>query len=396
MQFLKFIQNCVPLTNISLFIQAHVRPVEQFHRLHSTLHTPSEMDVADANSMEGMKMEMESETIMRNDFSDETHQHLNFSEGPSRRLRTRVRPKLQATKSFPPYSQCIGGLGEDTDQDSVPNSELSFIPQEDTMESAGNEVGQGPERREGFESRAKCAREEAMSRWRMRRRERLGGSCEADPCRWESTRWSGKRRVEETGREGEHDGEQNEGGKNSEWKQCRSTNNSLEKQEEDERTTVGVVEREEKEGSMEANEAGELPVTREGPAPPQWSTPHPILSKLLHSSSSSSSCSSMNLSSAESDEVFSEGEDASSKRRTFRKVRTMACFQFHHLPCHYLHRHHKCGCFGFSGKRRKTIFLNCSLHLCLAVVICMGLKEDCDEVRFEWRLHAWLLLLLQI
>uniref|UniRef100_A0A8P4KJU1 Kinase n=1 Tax=Dicentrarchus labrax TaxID=13489 RepID=A0A8P4KJU1_DICLA len=42
----------------------------------------------------------------------------------------------------------------------------------------------------------------------------------------------------------------------------------------------------------------------------------------MKSSSSTSSCSSINLSSAESDDVFSEGEDASSKRRAFKKCRT--------------------------------------------------------------------------
>ncbi|XP_034400152.1 inositol-trisphosphate 3-kinase B [Cyclopterus lumpus] len=57
---------------------------------------------------------------------------------------------------------------------------------------------------------------------------------------------------------------------------------------------------------------------RKGSATHQWSTPHPILSKLLQSSSTSS----VNFSSAESDDVFSEGEDVGSRRRAFRKSRT--------------------------------------------------------------------------
>lgn len=53
-----------------------------------------------------------------------------------------------------------------------------------------------------------------------------------------------------------------------------------------------------------------------------WSpSPHPIFSRMHMHSSVSSSSSSFNCSSAESDDVFSEGEDTASKRSTMRRVR---------------------------------------------------------------------------
>uniref|UniRef100_A0A3B3ZMV0 Seipin n=1 Tax=Periophthalmus magnuspinnatus TaxID=409849 RepID=A0A3B3ZMV0_9GOBI len=74
----------------------------------------------------------------------------------------------------------------------------------------------------------------------------------------------------------------------------------------------------------------------------QRSSPHPILSKLLHSSTSSS-CSSMCASSGESDEVFSDGEGAVSKRKMFKKVMHML--------------------FEPIGLNRKHSFPYCSVHL---------------------------------
>ncbi|XP_044061072.1 inositol-trisphosphate 3-kinase B [Siniperca chuatsi] len=288
------------------------------------------MDMTDDNHMEGMKMEIENKQTMDNVFSDrlsdETHQHLTNSEG---RFRVKSRPRLQSTKSFPPYSQCIGGLGEDRDRDNELNSESSIAHM---MREDGNEVVQDTERKEDFELKARCARDEVKAKWRTKRRERLGGSYEIDTGTWESSRWSGKRRVEETGREREHGDKEREGGTNSEWKHWRGKNSSFEikrKEEEDEerkRSLVSAIEGE-NEGSGETpegkkEEAEELPGMRGGSTMHQWSSPHPILSKLLHSSSSTSSGSSINLSSAESDENLSEGEDAGSKRRTFRKCRS--------------------------------------------------------------------------
>lgn len=326
--------------------------MEQSHHLCSTLD--SDMDMTDNDHMEGMKMETDNKQAPDQDFSarlsDETHQHLTISEGPSsscRRVRVRSRPRLLSTKSFPPYSQCIGGLGEDQEGDSALNSSLSIEPQtslrqDDTM----RDNDQDRDRKEGFELNARCARDEVRAKWRMRRREKLGGSYEADPEGWERARWSGKRRVEETGREREHDDEDREGATNSEWRHCRSRNSSLEierKEREDEEWKRSISAAEgENEGSGETPDdemAEELPEMISGPTTHQWSTPHPILSKLLHSSCSTSSCSSISLSSAESDEVFSEGEDAGSKRRTFRKVRSGKDAVLNPASQH-THRHH--------------------------------------------------------
>lgn len=318
--------------------------MEQIHHLRSTLD--SKMDVTDDNHV---KMETDNKITMDNDFpaglSEETYENVTIREGPSSscgRLRVKSRPKLQSTKSFPPYSQCIGGLGEDGEQ----NNMIAHHPNlrhDDMMREDVNDSVQGRERKEDFELKARCARGEVKVKWRTRRRERLGGSYEVDPDGWESARWSGKRRVEETEREREHDEEEREGGTNREWKHWRSKSSSFEmeaKEEEDEerkRSPVSAAVEGENESSRETpevEEAEELSGMVEGPAAHQWSSPHPILSKILHSSSTSSSSSSINLSSAESDEVFSEGEDAVSRRRTFRKVRIDAVQKLHFLLWH--------------------------------------------------------------
>ncbi|KAF1384841.1 hypothetical protein PFLUV_G00124370 [Perca fluviatilis] len=278
------------------------------------------MDMTDDSHIEGMEMETENRQTMDNDFtvrlSDETHQHLTFSEVRSsscKAVKVRSRPRLESTKSFPPYSQCIGGLGED--------NELNSESRE--MREDKNDVVQGTERKENFELNARCARDKVKAKWRMRRKERLGGSYEVDEDGWERARWSGKRRVEETGREREPEDEEREGALNSEWKHWRGKNSSFEierKEEEDEemtRSPVSAAEGE-SEGSGKTPEGNDEEA--EGSTTHQWSSPHPILSKLLHSSTSS--CSSISLSSAESDEVFSEGEDVDSKRRSFRKSRS--------------------------------------------------------------------------
>ncbi|KAK5896944.1 hypothetical protein CesoFtcFv8_010054 [Champsocephalus esox] len=275
-----------------------------------------EMDVmTDDNYMEGMEMETENNPTMDTDFSsDKTYQHLTIREGTSsscRRVKVRSRPRLQSTKSFPPYSQCIGGLGEDGDGD----DELS--QSSDVMREDRNDVCQGTER--NIELIPRCARDEVKEQWRMRRKERVGG-------RGEDTdgleRWSGNRRVEE---KSECEDKEMEGGTNSKWQHCRGRNCSFEIEEVDEERKTSSEG--ENEGSGESQErrdgeAEELIGIKEGSTTHQWSSPHPILSKLLHSSSSTSSSSSINFSSAESDEVFSEGEDVGSKRRAFRKSRS--------------------------------------------------------------------------
>ncbi|XP_071314242.1 RNA polymerase-associated protein CTR9 homolog [Trachinotus anak] len=296
-------------------------------------------DTAGENHIEERKMEIQHKKTMDNDFSaklsDETHQHLTISEGPSsscRKVRVRSRPKLQLAKSFPPYSQCIGGLGDDEEKNNELNSVTSIPHQQhqhdEVIQEDRNEVVQDTEKKEVNELTTRSARDEVRAKWRVRRRERLGGSCEADTDRWEKGRWSGKRRVEETGGETTHDDSGRVGDTSSQWKHWRSTNSSFETEGKEEggeeRRRSNSAAEGENEGSGESVEGkdGDAEELRGASSTRQWSSPHPILSKLLHSSSSTSSCSSINLSSAESDEVFSEGEDAGKKRKTFRKCRS--------------------------------------------------------------------------
>lgn len=284
-------------------------------------------------------MEIQNKKTMDKDFSprlsDEAQQHLTINERPSSR-RVRSRPRLQTTKSFPPYNQCIGGLGDDGEQDTETNSKSNTYQQhltyDETMKGDGHAVDQGTERKD-VELTPRCTRDEAKVKWRMMRKERLWGSYEVDPDGCERGRWSGKRRVEETERElCKLDDKGREGGTNSEWKHYRCKNMSFEterKQEEDEqrkKSPVSAVEIECDESGQshewkdkEADEPS-LSGVREGSTIHQRPSSHPILSKLLHSSSTSS-CSSINFSSPESDEVFSEEEETSKKRKTFRKVR---------------------------------------------------------------------------
>lgn len=283
-------------------------------------------------------MEIQNKETTKNDFSarlsDEGHQFLTSSEGPSnscRKVWMRSRPRLLATKSFPPYNQCIGGLGEDMEQDSEPHSESTTNQQplrnNETMRGDRHTVVQGST----LELTPRCTRDEVKVKWKMRWKERLGGSFEGDSDGWERGRWSGKRRVEETGSGAcSHDDRGREGGANNEWKLWGGPNSRFEteRNEEDKEKKQSLILAakggcDAREETPEANNevAQKQPGGRKGPTTQQQPSSQPLLSKLLHSSSSNSSCSSINLSSPESDEVFSEGEDASKKRKAFRKVR---------------------------------------------------------------------------
>ncbi|XP_026186752.1 inositol-trisphosphate 3-kinase A-like [Mastacembelus armatus] len=293
------------------------------------------MDTKDDNHMERMKMGVQTKQTMDIDFStrlsDETHQHLTISEEPSsscRKVRVRSRPRLQTTKSFPPYNHCISGLGKEGQWDSEINPKSSIIWQQHCRHDEMNDrhgVLQGTERKEDVEL---TARHEVKAKWRMRIKERLDGSDQVDTDECERGRWSGKRRVEETGREREHDGKGREGCKNTKWKHWNGRNLSFKtdrKEKEDEekkKSSISAVEGE-CDGSGETTDATEGLMRMRGSSTAHLqSTPHPILSKLLHSSSSTSSCSSINLSSSESDEVFSEKDDVGKKRKAFRKCRS--------------------------------------------------------------------------
>uniref|UniRef100_A0A3Q1GF89 Kinase n=1 Tax=Acanthochromis polyacanthus TaxID=80966 RepID=A0A3Q1GF89_9TELE len=326
MNFLKHIQSCVSHGKHFLVVQAHVGLMEQINHLCSALDT--KMDTTDENHTEGMKTERKNEQTLESDSctrrTDETHQHLSISEGPSSScsgVRVRSRPKLHSTKSFPPYSQRIGGLGEDGEWDDEENSESDGVFQPNVKEKIQN-----TERKKELTSR--CARDGMKAKWRWRRTERLGGSYEGDTDGWDRGRWSGKRRVEEDGKEKGHEDEESGDGEGKHWRGSKSSFEKWRNKEEEEtRGSSSPVKCEDRGETREGEdeEAENLPGLTRGSTAHQWSSPHPILSKLLHSSSSSS-CSSINLSSAESDEVFSEGEDAASKRKTFRKCRSWKTF----------------------------------------------------------------------
>ncbi|XP_030000639.1 inositol-trisphosphate 3-kinase A-like [Sphaeramia orbicularis] len=286
------------------------------------------MDTTDDCRMEEMETENHQTVDFSTRLSDETLQYLS-SEHPSsscRKVNMKSRPRLLTTKSFPPYSQCIGGLGEDKDDNSEIDSEASIAHQpclryEEAIRKDRNEVAQGTE--EKIELISGCARSEVKVKWRLRRKERLGGSCEMWPDELERVRWSGKRRVEENRKEISQDDNDGEEATNTDRKHWRSkpSNGEVEKKEDNE-DVVGEGGGSEEKPGRKTEGAEEMLGMRGESTAPQWSSP--LLSKLLHSSTSS--CSSINLSSAESDEVFSEGEDATSKRKTFKRSRSWKTF----------------------------------------------------------------------
>ncbi|XP_041847140.1 inositol-trisphosphate 3-kinase A [Melanotaenia boesemani] len=283
--------------------------MEQNHHLRSTWD--KNMDTADEIHMNRMEMET-GDTDPCTRLSDETHQHLSISEKPSNSFtwgRRRFRPKLQTTKSFPPYSQSFGGLGEDGEL----NSDSVITCQANVKEDVCEET-QGTEKKAHLTAR--CSKEIMKAKWRSRRKERLWGSFEVGTDSCDRGRWSGKRGVEESGKEKEHGVKVREGEANSEGKCWRGESSSYEKgaDEDDRKKAPTSAVQGENSSSMETTKGKdeEADGMMEG-----LTYRHPNLSRLVHSSTSS--CSSVSFSSAESDEVFSEGEDAASKRKSFRK-----------------------------------------------------------------------------
>lgn len=310
--------------------QAHVVPLEQKHHLCSGRDT--DMDSAED------RMDTE-----------ETQRRVADREGPFSSCRGglgKFKPRLLTTKSFPPYSQCIGGLGGDEDWDEEFSSESNATP---------HQWNEGEDPREEVQDKkpsAKCSREVLRARWRSRRREKLGGSFEVGTEGW--WRWSGRRRGKESG-EGRAEGP------NSDGKHWRGRSSGFGKEKDDDEEEEGGREVSPSPGEQEESSIGlETSVEMMEPSMQR----HPILSKLLLSSTTSSSCSSINLSSGESDEVFSEAEDAAAKRKTFRKVRTYGCTKLHFYlgplkPLTSL----STWLLWFSMEQNKTVFLNGSLHL---------------------------------
>lgn len=326
------------------------------------------MDATEDHFIERLEMKMENQLTVDDDISaglsDETQQHQLISEGFTSCCR-KVRPKLHTTKSFPPYNQRIGGLGEDRESEDEIwlDSNVSIACHEEMREERRSEGVRGTERREDTELTARCAREEVKAKWRARRKEKLGGSLNSEVGRGEAEDKE-RRDSASLGMEGESKGKDEASGRKS----------------------------------GEGEEPLEIP---ESSKAHQWSCPHPGLSRLLHSSTTSSTSSSINLSSAESDDVFSEGEDAGSKRKMFRKVRTVwmdesvvqpQIFSYIFSPAmcspDLCVMYHTCvKMFWFSMEKGENNISQLFLaHV--VVVICMGLKEDFDTDRFEWHLHG--------
>lgn len=287
--------------------------MEWIHHCHRTVDSAIETSDDDCN--QGVKMNTENKQSMEKDFpaglSDEINQCMtNARPSCSSRIKMNPRPRLKAMKSFPPYSQCIGGLGEDRECDNM----IAQCSSNRHEKEVKKELVPETERKDDFEFNARRVRENMKEKWR--RREGLGASCEVDSRRRECR----DEMDEESEEEREHVKRERDKEGKGRWRHCRGRNSSwdIKRKDDMERSSPkSAVEGETGEGG----ETSKDELLTEGPASHQWPIPHPILSKLLHSSSTSSSCSSMSLSSAESDEVFSNKEDAVSKRRTFRKVR---------------------------------------------------------------------------
>ncbi|KAG9346481.1 hypothetical protein JZ751_006792 [Albula glossodonta] len=171
----------------------------------------------------------------------------------------------------------------------------STVEKQDSEEvDLGKEMGGGEPRRSISEMRDK-----KKDKWKVRGRERLLGSVEAEVGDMERTERLRSKQWIRTGRE-------------QEGKEVR--------------------EESEIKGSGELDEAWKTQVEHgleqlsEGDIERRGSMRRTILSRMLMHSSASSSSSSFNCSSAESDEVFSEGEDTMARRQTMKKSRSWKTF----------------------------------------------------------------------
>lgn len=277
--------------------------MEQIHHCHRRRNPKSEMSGDD--HMQGIKINTENKQTTKKDFPAGLSNEANHCLA---RIRTIPRLRLQSTKSFPPYSECIGGIGDDSDEEWEKISQCSS-PRYD--EEGEKELDQPSERKkndcEFNTSFAKANRRAKWGQW-----ERLGTSYEADSWTWECI----NKKDQDSKQEGQHNKRDVE--EEGKWRQSREQNLSQDIKRDD-------VERRSPESALcqetsKDEEDDEPPVEAESSST-HHPVPHPILSKLLHSTSSSSNSSTMSLSSAESDEVFSDKEDAVSKRTAFRKVR---------------------------------------------------------------------------
>lgn len=257
--------------------------------------------------MQGIKISTEKKQTMRNEFPA-------GQSNEARQLMTRIQIipglRLRSTKSFPPYSERRGGLGEDSVKESDMISQCSSPSYDDEGEK---ELDQPSERRNAnreFSRRfAKANRRAKWGRW-----QRLENSYEADSWRQECSNKKDDDSKQE-GQFGERDVEEED-----RWRQPRELSLSQDISGDD--VEMRCPESALCQETCKNKEDDEPPEKTESSSTHQSPVPHPILSKFLHSTSSSTSSSTLGLSSAESDEVFSDKEDVVSKRTTFRKVRT--------------------------------------------------------------------------
>lgn len=278
--------------------------MEQIHHCQSRRDPKTEMSGED--HMQGIKTSTEDKQL-KNKFPARLSNEASHS---TTGIQAIPRPRLQSTKSFPAYSEQRGGVGEDSVKEWDMISQCSSPRYHEEGEK---ELAQPSERKNtNCEFNRRFAKANRRAKWG--RCERLETSYKADSWRWEC---SGRNDddYKQEGQLGERDVE--EEGK---WRQPRELNLSQDIRKDD-------VERRCPESALcletfQKGEDDEPPEKTESSSTHQCPIPHPVLSKFLHSTSSFANSSTLGLSSAESDEVFSDKEDAISKRATFRKVRT--------------------------------------------------------------------------
>lgn len=257
--------------------------MEQIHLCHRRQDSETEMSGDD--HMQGMRTNTENGQTMKKD----SPAGLSNAASPClTKVRTSSRPRLQSTKSFPPLSECIGGIGEDANEEGDMISQCS-IPRRDLISE--KKLDNSSERgKSDFDFNTRCTKKNRRAKWG--RWERRGASSDDESWRWEC-----RNEMDEDSKQEKQNSSQDI---KREAVERRLPDLALHQ------GTPKVDEHLEKTGSSSTH---------------QCPVPHPMLSKLLLSTSSSSGGSTSSLSSAESDEVLSDKEDAVAKRTAFRKVR---------------------------------------------------------------------------
>uniref|UniRef100_A0A8C4ZAZ8 Kinase n=2 Tax=Gadus morhua TaxID=8049 RepID=A0A8C4ZAZ8_GADMO len=230
------------------------------------------------------------------------------------------RPKLLSTKSFPPYSQPIGGLGQERESDPETESDYetggSPAPDDSSQRGAGDALRLEEPAAFGSDAWTPATGRDGERRGAILRRD-WGDGVESTEERdggmtldgWERReRWIGRRRPKGTGARGGGEGAQSR----RDRERGGSDGGAKEQEQGDTHCILSEVEGEE--GLICRRGRRTDKRTLQG-VNGEVCQPHPILSKLLHFSSSDSSNSSFGLHSAHSEEVFSEGEDTQDYRQ---------------------------------------------------------------------------------